>query len=199
MNTNKKWFAVYTKPRWEKKVAELLTKKKIENYCPLNKVKKQWADRKKIVLEPLFISYVFVRVSEGEHVPLLQTAGIINLVYWLGMPAVIRDVEIDVIQKFLDEHSNVQLERTKVNVNVNDMVRVINGPLMEHEGRVLSVKNKTVKINLPSLGYMMVAEIESTNIELISSPSISRQSLLEYVKPNKVGRALHQNGTNFEK
>jgi hypothetical protein len=49
-----KWYAVYTRPRWEKKVAEILTDKKIENYCPLNKVVRQWSDRKKIVHEPLF-------------------------------------------------------------------------------------------------------------------------------------------------
>lgn len=197
LNTDKKWYAVYTKPRWEKKVAELLTKKGIENYCPLNRVRKQWADRKKTVFEPLFTSYVFVRVSESEQLPLLQTTGIINLVYWLGTPAVIRDMEIDIIQKFLNEHSNVQLERTKV--NVNDIVRVINGPLMEHEGKVLSVKNKTVKINLPSLGYIMIAEVESSNIERISTPNISKQPKVGNMKFNKYERSWRENGTNIEK
>ena len=56
------WFAVYTKPRWEKKVSGILDDNGIENYCPLNKVVKQWSDRKKVILEPLFKSYVFVRV-----------------------------------------------------------------------------------------------------------------------------------------
>ena len=165
MNSTKQWYAVYTRPRWEKKVAELLAKKKIENYCPLNKVRKQWSDRQKIVLEPLFTSYVFVRVSEAEHLPLRQTTGIINMVYWLGKPAVIRDAEIDIIKRFLNDHSYVQLERTRV--NVNDIVRVINGPLMEHQGQVVAVKNKTVKIILPSLGYIMSAEVETANVEII--------------------------------
>ena len=62
---NLHWFAVYTKPRWEKKVAAILEGKGIENYCPLNKVVKQWSDRKKIVLEPIFKSYVFVRVPDA--------------------------------------------------------------------------------------------------------------------------------------
>ena len=61
------WYAVYTKPRWEKKVADLLTKKQIENYCPLNRVLRQWSDRKKVILEPLFTSYVFVRISESNQ------------------------------------------------------------------------------------------------------------------------------------
>jgi transcription antitermination factor NusG len=61
------WYALYTKPRWEKKVHALLTDKKIESYCPLNKVRKKWSDRMKTVEEPLFKSYVFVRVNEEEQ------------------------------------------------------------------------------------------------------------------------------------
>ena len=94
----------------------------------------------------------------------------------MGSPAVIRDAEIDVIKRFLQEHTNVQLERTKV--NVNDMVRVLSGPLMEHEGRVVSVKNKTVKISLPSLGYIMAAEVETGNVEIITASYIPQESIL---------------------
>src|SRR5574338_738083 len=158
MSENKKWFALYTRPRWEKKVAEVLTHKKIECYCPINKVVRQWSDRKKIVHEPLFTSYVFVRVADLELTSMRQTHGVINIVYWLGKPAVIRDNEIDIIKRFLNEHINIQLEKTPV--NVNDRVRILGGPLMEMEGQVLSIKNKTVKVLLPSLGYMMYAEVE---------------------------------------
>ncbi|HEY4061347.1 MAG TPA: UpxY family transcription antiterminator [Puia sp.] len=163
MNTH--WYAVYTKPRWEKKVAETLTKHSIENYCPLNKVLRQWHDRKKIVHEPLFTSYVFVRVEENRLGELRKIGGVLNLVYWLQKPAVIRDEEIIMIQKFMDQYTNVQLEKTSV--SVNDVVRVIKGPLMEQEGNVLAVRNRTVRISLPSLGYIMVAEVERQNIEVI--------------------------------
>jgi transcription antitermination factor NusG len=169
MNTLKKWYAVYTRPRWEKKVAELLTKKKIENYCPLRNVRKQWADRKKTVLEPLFTSYVFVKVSEKEHLQLKQTTGIVNLVYWLGKPAVIGDAEIDIVKRFLQDHTSVKLEKTPI--KINDMVKIINGPLMEYEGEVVGVKNHTVKIVLPSLGFIMTAEVESKNVHVITSNS----------------------------
>ena len=100
MNENKKWYAVYTRPRWEKKVSDILTRRKIENYCPLNKVVRQWSDRKKVLHEPLFTSYVFVRISEPELNSLKQTVGVINLVYWLGKPAVIRDPEVEMIKRF---------------------------------------------------------------------------------------------------
>jgi transcription antitermination factor NusG len=165
MDEKKKWHAVYTRARWEKKVSDILTRRKIENYCPVNKVVKQWSDRKKVVYEPLFTSYVFVRVAENELVRLKQTDGVINLVYWLRKPAIIRDTEIEVIRHFLNEYSVVRLERT--NISVNDQVRIVGGPLVEHEGRVSAVTNRTVKVILPFLGYSMVAEVEAANVEVI--------------------------------
>ena len=165
MELKKKWHAVYTRPRWEKKVAELLTRRKIENYCPINKVVKQWSDRKKVVHEPLFRSYVFVKIAENELGYLKKTDGVISLVYWLHKPAVIRDTEIEAIRHFLDEYSSVKLER--VAVNINDTIRIVSGPLREYEGQVVALKNRTIKVMLPSLGYLMVAEVETANVEVI--------------------------------
>jgi transcription antitermination factor NusG len=163
--TKKQWYALYTRPRWEKKVADLLERKKVEVYCPLNKVQKQWADRKKTIWEPLFTSYVFVYVSEKEHLSIKQTDGVVNFVYWLNKPAVIRNEEIDTIKKFLHEYDHVSVEKTQV--NLNDRVRIINGPLMMWEGNVVEIRTNTVKITLPSLGQTLVAEIRKENLETI--------------------------------
>lgn len=169
MDPEKKWYAVYTRPKWEKKVAELLTRTAIENYCPLNRALHQWSDRKKIVYEPLFTSYVFVRVAEKDHLQLKQTDGIINLVHWLGKPAVIRDAEIDIIKRFLKEHAEVKLE--SLNVQVNDRIRIGSGPFMDCEGRVVEVRNKTVRVVLPSLSTVMVAEVQSSSVQIIQHPA----------------------------
>ena len=166
METHKKWYAVYTKPRWEKKVAELLTRKRVENFCPLNKIVRQWSDRRKTVMEPLFTSYVFVQATDTELLTIKQTDGIINFVYWLGQPAVIRDEEISAIKDFLYNHNDVRLE--KIPVNVSDRVRITDGVFMHREGDVLEVKNKTVKVFLPSLGYAMAAEIAKDKIEVLN-------------------------------
>lgn len=168
LTATKQWYAIYTRPKWEKKVADNLEKKKIEVYCPLNKVKKQWADRKKIVFEPLFTSYVFVHATPDEHAKIKQTDGVINFVYWLSKPASIRQEEIDTIKKFLNEYDNVFLERSPV--NLNDKVRIINGPLMMWEGNVIEVRTNTVKITLPSLGQTLVAEIRKENLETVAIP-----------------------------
>src|SRR5687767_5047441 len=100
----KKWYAVYTKPRREKKVDKLLNEKGMESYCPLQKIQRQWSDRKKIVEEPLFKSYVFVRISDEQQTELRMVNGVVNFVYWMGKPAIIKDKEIEIIKKFLNEY-----------------------------------------------------------------------------------------------
>ncbi len=167
MNNEKYWYAVYTRPRWEKKVSESLNKRNVENFCPLNKVVRQWADRKKTIYEPLFTSYVFVCAAEMDQLTIKKTDGILNFVYWLGKPAVIKNDEINAIKVFLEAHHDIRLE--KINVNVSDKVRITDGPLMHLEGDVLEVKNKSVKVFLPSLGYAMVAEVSKSRIEMVKT------------------------------
>lgn len=162
----KQWFAVYTKPRWEKKVSDLLGRRGIENYCPLNKVHRQWSDRKKIILEPLFTSYVFVRIPFREQLDVRSTEGVLNFVYWLGKPALVRDKEISLIKRFLNEHDNVKVQPSEI--LLNEKVRIISGPLMLLEGNVLEVKNKTVKVLLPSLGFALVADVKKANLEPVN-------------------------------
>ena len=101
METNESWYVVYTRPRGEKKIAAILSEKGIENYCPLNRVNRQWSDRKKVILEPLFKGYVFIKVSEARKWEIKSVDGIVNYVYWQGKPAKVRDEEIDKIKKFL--------------------------------------------------------------------------------------------------
>ena len=71
MEQLKKWLVVYTKPKWEKKVDSNFAQKGIESWCPTQKKERQWSDRKKVIEEPLFKSYVFVRATKEEHANVL--------------------------------------------------------------------------------------------------------------------------------
>ena len=160
------WHAVYTKSRWEKKVADQLNKLNIENYCPLNKVVRQWSDRKKTVEEPLFTSYVFVKISTKEIPKIRQVFGVVNFVYWLGRPAKIPANEIATIKEFLNNYLNVKLE--PLVLNLKDTVRIVNGPFADIEGDVVSISRKTVRVLLPSLRFFMTTEVEIGNVKKIS-------------------------------
>lgn len=157
-----KWYAIYTRPRWEKKVNSLLIQKGIQSYCPLNKVRRKWSDRIKLVEEPLFKSYVFVKIDEEERTNVRMTTGVVNFVYWNGKPAIIREREIQTIRRFLDEHEHV--EAIPIDLKPDDRVIVTSGPMMEQEGTVLEVKNKTAKVCIDSLGYILIAYIDKSKL-----------------------------------
>lgn len=168
MNTeNKNWYVLYTRSRCEKKVAGILSKRNYENYCPLNRTYKQWADRKKWVHEPLFPSYVFIRTTEIEINEIKRIASeIVNVVYWLRQPAKIKNEEIEEIKNYLNEYTNIKVDRNYV--NLNDTVKIIRGPLMNTEGRVTHINNNVVKLLLPNLGFMLTAEVSMANIKIIN-------------------------------
>ena len=158
----KNWYVLYTRPQCEKKVAAFLLKKKVKNLIPLVCVDTQKSWRQKVVYKPLFKSYVFVHVTEQEAISLIHADGVINLLHWLGKPAVINETEINAIQEFTTDYQNVELEKLAVNSNVIE--RSVYHSSYEMEGNLLAVKNKTIKINLPSLGYAMIAKLEEGSV-----------------------------------
>ena len=161
--SEKFWFAIYTRPRWEKKIAGLLEQKGIEFYCPLRKVPRQWKDRKKTILEPVFKTYIFVKVSNEKKWELKQINGIVNFVYWLGKPAKIREDEIINVRKFLNEFEDVSVENLEVQENTN--VKIRQGVLMNYRGIVVEIKGNRAKIRINSMGMQLSAYFDKKNIE----------------------------------
>jgi transcription antitermination factor NusG len=158
--TSSKWYALYTRPRWEKKVDQLLKEQGIESYCPLNKVRRKWSDRIKLIEEPLFKSYVFVRVDEKGKTLVRMTDGVINFVYWDGKPAIVKDKEIVSIKRFLNEYENVEA----IDIRPHQRVIITAGPLMDLQGEVLELRNKTARVAIDSLGYILVANIDKSKL-----------------------------------
>ena len=166
MNKDKSWLAVYTKPRWEKKVNQLFADKGFNSYCPLNKVHRKWSDRIKLVEEPLFKSYVFVHVSEEQQTAIRMVNGVLNFVYWLGKPAIIRQLEIDRIKRFLNEYEDVSAE--SLSIKPNDKVIIRSGALMDKQGKVIRHSGSRVELEIESLGYKLVAYVERRNVSRVS-------------------------------
>lgn len=159
----KKWYALYTKPRWEKKVQKGLDQKGIEAYCPLNKVKRRWSDRIKTIEEPLFKSYVFVNVAEDERTSVRFVDGVLNFVYWNGKPAVVRDEEIIEIKKFLSEYEDVEV--SNIDIKPADEVMLTTGVMMGATARVLRVLSKNVvEVFIDSLGFKITAKLDKKNL-----------------------------------
>lgn len=158
MENVKKWYALYTKPRWEKKVNIVLNNKGIECWCPVKKTEKQWSDRKKIIDEPLFTSYVFVNIDDTERTKVLMTDGILNFVYHVGKPAVIRNEEIELIKKYLAETQATVSIQSLGSLDENTRIKVNHGIFMDSTGTVLKGGKKKIFVKLESLDQVMIVE-----------------------------------------
>lgn len=139
------WYALMTNPRAEKKVASLLEQHQIIHYLPLHKCPRKWSDRIKIVEMPLFPSYIFVKVEAKNLSPLLFLKGVLRVVYYCGKPATIRETEIKAIESFL-------AKAEKKPICIGDEVLITHGILTNQKGRIQTIKNKTLVLELEQLG-----------------------------------------------
>jgi transcriptional antiterminator NusG len=94
------WFALQTRPRYERKVHSELQEKGVQAFLPLHSEIHQWTDRKRTVEMPLFPGYIFVRVTSSvdDRVRVLRTNGVINFVGARNIGVAIPDSEIDSVQ-----------------------------------------------------------------------------------------------------
>lgn len=156
--TNFNWYVVYTKPRCELKVASLLARKNIRNYCPLHIVENQFPDSRKVLLEPLFTSFVFVYIPETAIASLLSFPGIVNYLYWLNNPVTVEEEEINSLVRLSKEYNNLKLEKCLIRkgpTNLQDKQDFPSSP-------VTNVSGNNEKIVLPSLGYYVIASSSLT-------------------------------------
>ena len=165
MIENEFWYVIYTRSRWEKKIAAILNQKGIENYCPLNKVERRWSDRKKTIMEPLFKGYIFIKIEEPKKWDIKQIDGIVNYVYWLGKPAKIRESEINNIKFFLKEFTSVEVINNKI--VIKDAVIINEGILMNYKGMVIDVFGNKARVQIDSLGIRLSALFEKSSLSPI--------------------------------
>lgn len=147
------WYVIYTKPKWEKKVAERLTEIGIECYCPLIIKIKQWSDRKKKVEMPLFNSYVFVKLLDNERNSVFEIAGVVRYLFWLGKPAVVRDEEINIIKNSL-KSPNIA-DASVLPFHVGDKIKLESGAFNNQNAIVQEVSNTHYILILESLGCVL--------------------------------------------
>jgi transcription antitermination factor NusG len=161
----KKWYAIYTNPRAEKKVAQLLTNKGFEVYLPLQTTIKQWSDRKKKVEEPLFKSYVFVNIHyEKEHVAILSTLGVVKFIKIGKELSPIRGEIIKAIQLSLSHFD--ELQTSSENFEINQPVEVIAGPLQGYRGIIAEQHgNRYFAIQIEQLGTHLLLKVPAQHLQ----------------------------------
>lgn len=147
------WYVVYTKPKWEKKVAERLNEIGVVAYCPLVAKERQWSDRKKVVNVPLFNSYIFVQIEEQERSRVFEIPGAVRYLFWLGKPAMVKDSEIETIQNWLSAPATYEISLDEW--KKGDKIVLESGPFVSQSAIIQEVKQNHYIMILESLGCVL--------------------------------------------
>ena len=162
----KQWYALYTKSRTEKKVFQMLSDKGIETYLPLLKTLKQWSDRKKWVEEPLFRSYIFVKISEKERLDAIRTDGVVRMITFQGKPVSIPDKQIEAVRAYVNEGKD-RIEK-EVHFDRGDRVEVTHGTLQGLQGIMVEAKGKKrVMVEIEGIGEKIILNIPKASLKNI--------------------------------
>jgi transcription antitermination factor NusG len=128
------WFAIWTRSRAEKSVADQLDRKRIEVFLPTVKRWSRWKDRKKQIDWPLFPGYCFARFDPRGSLDVLKCEGVAKVICFDGKPAPIPHVEIEAIQRLVE--TELQFDPCPL-LHEGDLVEVTHGPLKGVTGRLV--------------------------------------------------------------
>jgi len=150
------WYAVYTAPRAEKKVAERFIQAGIEHYLPLQKVKRRWSDRVKEVEVPVVHGYIFVHIFPSAFRKVLSIYGAIAFVKEFHKPVPIPDDQIARL-KFMVDYSEEPVTFSVEELVPGEIVTINRGPLMGLIGELHEIKGKhQVVIRIEKLGCALM-------------------------------------------
>jgi transcription antitermination factor NusG len=166
--TEKYWYALYTKPRSEKQVFKRFSETGIDSYLPLQKTLKQWSDRKKLVEVPLFSSYVFVYINLRHYETVLKTPGVVKFIRFGGRAVPIPQKQIDILKLIIE--SNTRLETTSVLLTPGQQVEVILGALKGLRGELVkpTVKNRFL-VRIDAINKNIMLNIPDHYLQSIAS------------------------------
>jgi transcription termination/antitermination protein NusG len=156
---DKQWYVFYTKSRQEKKVKDLLLKNGYDVFLPMQKVMRQWSDRKKKVDVPLFNSYIFVKEYDHKIPEILKTPGVAWNIRYNGRPAVLRDEEFDLIHRFITTGYFLEASGEVESFKVGDRAKIIDGPLAGLTG-TLTGQDKSQRVNFLLEGIQQVIQVQ---------------------------------------
>jgi transcriptional antiterminator RfaH len=152
-DSSKKWFVLCTKPKYELKVTERLTRIGIEIYTPTKIEVRQWSDRKKKVSVPLLPSMVLVQLLAKEVNLVFDVPGAVRFLFEHGKRATVSNEEVLAMKGYLE----TVVEKESKTVAVGDLVEV---PLLEQEAILLSIKGKKCLAQLQKLGAIVSFQLQ---------------------------------------
>jgi transcriptional antiterminator RfaH len=157
------WFVLQSRSRHEKKVLAFLTAQEIEAYLPLHTVKKKWSDRIKLVEEPLFPGYLFVKYDEINRYKILNTPGAVRFVSFEGKYASIPEKQIAAIKIIAAKEEETEV--IDLSFIVGEEVFISDGPFKGLYAKLVDYKGKSkFVLEVEAIGKGVLLEIGTTKV-----------------------------------
>jgi len=159
---NRHWFALYTKPRNEFNAEKQLQSIGVKHFLPAIIKVKQWSDRKKKILEPLFRGYIFIYSDEKERLLTLELTSIVRCIFYNGKPARIPGIQIDNVKSMLKINTELDISNRLFPGN---KVIIKSGPLKGIIGVVIdSDRGKSIAISVDLLNRSVLTRLPDESI-----------------------------------
>ncbi|WP_075342500.1 UpxY family transcription antiterminator [Tenacibaculum agarivorans] len=167
----KGWHVLYVRSCYERKVKDLLEEISIESFLPQVKTIKQWSDRKKVILKPLFPSYVFVNINSFlEFHKALSVYGACAYIRFGEEYARVTEKEINDIKLIVGDNDISDIETNVKLPKVGEVKKITHGPLNGLNCEIIKVNNHNkIMVRIDSLRQNIVATIPSY---VLSEPSL---------------------------
>ena len=160
------WYALYTAPRHEKRVAEQISQRGIGCFVPLYRSVRRWKDRSKELALALFPGYVFVQMELQNRLRVLQLPGAVRLVTFNGQPAVLPEEEIENLRARLSSAGNFEPHPY---LSVGRRVRVCSGPLQGLEGIIVRTTDRCrVVLSIHLIMRSVAVEVDDRDVEFMA-------------------------------
>jgi transcription antitermination factor NusG len=156
------WYALYTCPRHEKRVAEQIEQRHISCFLPLYRSVRRWKDRRKELELALFPGYVFVRIEPQTRLRVLNLPGVVRMVTFNGQPAALPEAEIESLRRGLAGRARMAPHPY---LQVGRRVRLRSGPMAGLEG-TLSRRKEGLRlvVSIEMLMRAVAVEIDEADV-----------------------------------
>jgi transcription antitermination factor NusG len=144
-------------------VATLLHYKSYEYFLPMRQVEDNGKKQSRNI--PLFSGYVFCRCNPDAVPLIVTTPGVLRILSFGGVPALVEDAEICAIKQVISSGNDY---RPAPYLRVGQVIRVLAGPLQGLRGILKEVKNRrTAVISVDLLMRSVEIDIGSCSIEML--------------------------------
>jgi len=167
------WYAIYTRPNFEKRIHAELTERGLISFLPLRSTIRLWSDRKKRIEAPLFPSYLFVHANLKERYESLQTRGAVRMVSFNGEPARIPEYQIESIRRILEHGYDPEPFQY---LSAGDEVEIVAGPLLGVRGYCVEARGRhQLVISLAAIRQSVAVTVERGQVKKVRSATAVKQ------------------------